>query len=1339
MLGYSRYKLRTSCFLAATAAALGGAASAALAADPVSIVRSSRTGLVTFVSTDNAAAAAPARAANQPADDPLAYLATHADLFGIVDVNTQLRLERIEIDELGWTHFSYQQMHGDLPVFSGILKVHRDIDGRIRSANGRFYPLSDKLTASPAVGAADAEKIAVDALQTDAVYAETSELVVVDPGWYGDPATGPQVAHHLVMVDAELTIREAFFVEAQTGEILDRWSMIHDARSRSVHDAGGTNSLPGPVARTEGQGATGNSEVDRAYDYAGDTYDYFFRGFGRDSLNNGGMTLIATVNSTAGGCPNARWNGAQSMYCTGLATDDVIGHEFTHGLTQFTAGLIYQNQSGQLNESFSDVFGEMIDLFNGNAAFAGPPGGPAWPTHGSGPGLDTPNNLRTTCSDFEAGYPNGVRWMVGEEINASPLVGAIRDMWDPPCEGDPDRANSSLQTCNANDAGGVHSGSGIPNHAFAMLTDGKTFNGQTISAIGPIKTGAVWYRALTVYLTPASDFEDATYAFNQAAADLIGTTPSDPRTGGPSASAFTAGDAAQVATALIAVEMNTAGACGSGDDVLNPNTPSLCANRTTIFADAFESGVNGWTVSNSAPLTPFNWVQLGGTLPWGHTTTVWYCDNPSIGDCGASDESGSHSLFSPTINLPGSANFPMIKFEHYLETEGNWDGGNVKIRVNGGAWEQLPRSAFLNNPYNGRMNTVGQGNTNPLAGESAFTGAGGQWGVSIIDLSSLTNPGDSVQFRFDLGKDGCTGLSGWYVDNFELFNCPDCDGNGTADVRQYRFNTASAELGNIGSGSPQQFVVTSPPQAGGDVLLTIHAMGDFSSTAEFIDVSLNGAPLGSVLQSSAADCGFTPERATLLVPQATYNAALGGGNATFDFVATSDVNAGIGSNNCSGTTYVSLYIDYPRTVADCNSDGIPDACDGGPPAIVTQPQPQAACEGGSATFSVVASGAAALAYQWQRNSVDIPGATGTSLTINPVGAGDAGTYRVRVSNPCGSVNSNGVALTIRTPVSITQHPTNQSACAGGSASFTVAATGSPTIAYQWQRNTVSIPGATSATYTDNNVQAGDVGSYRCVVTNPCGSVNSNSATLSLLAGVDLGAQPQSQTICRGQPATFSVTVTGGAAPIAFQWQKNTVDIPGATATSYNIPAVQPADAGSYRVIVTNPCGSATSSAAVLTVNEAPAISTQPQPQTVCEGEPASFSVTATGTPAPTYQWRRNSANIGGATSATYSIPAAAPGDAGSYDVVVTNSCGSITSDTAVLTVDPCPSGGDMNCDGSVDFFDIDPFLLALFNPPAYQAQFPACNILNGDLDNSGAVDFFDIDPFLNCLFNGVCG
>ena len=197
------------------------------------------------------------------------------------------------------------------------------------------------------------------------------------------------------------------------------------------------------------------------------------------------------------------WNGNQGAFCDGLATDDVVAHELVHGLTQFTADLIYQNQSGQLNEGYSDIFGEVIDLWNGDASVVGPPGGtPTWPGGSTGGGLDTPNSARTGCNDGSA------RWRMGEETS----LGAIRDMWFPECFNDPPSTTDPLynqNACGPFDNGGVHIGSGVWNHSFAMLVDGKDFNGQNISPIGMTKAGAVYFRALTVYMTAATNFPQA--------------------------------------------------------------------------------------------------------------------------------------------------------------------------------------------------------------------------------------------------------------------------------------------------------------------------------------------------------------------------------------------------------------------------------------------------------------------------------------------------------------------------------------------------------------------------------------------------------------------------------------------------------------------------------------------------------------------------------------------------------------------------------------------------------------------------------------------------------------
>src|SRR5215472_12260846 len=187
-------------------------------------------------------------------------------------------------------------------------------------------------------------------------------------------------------------------------------------------------------------------------------------------------------------------------------------------------------------------------------------------------------------------------------------------------------------------------------------------------------------------------------------------------------------------------------------------------------------------------------------------------------------------------------------------------------------------------------------------------------------------------------------------------------------------------------------------------------------------------------------------------------------------------------------------------------------------------------------------------------------------------------------------------------------------------------------------------------------------------------VNFTASGTAVLPGIT--TQPASQTVTAGQTATFTV-VASGTAPLSYQWQKNGANIAGATSSSYTTPVTTTSDSGStFDVVVSNTAGSATSNAATLTVNPAPVaptIITQPTNQTVTVGQAATFSVTATGTAPLSYQWRKNGANIAGATSASYTTPATTTSDSGStFLVVVSNSAGTATSSAATLTVNPVP-------------------------------------------------------------------
>ncbi len=170
----------------------------------------------------------------------------------------------------------------------------------------------------------------------------------------------------------------------------------------------------------------------------------------------------------------------------------------------------------------------------------------------------------------------------------------------------------------------------------------------------------------------------------------------------------------------------------------------------------------------------------------------------------------------------------------------------------------------------------------------------------------------------------------------------------------------------------------------------------------------------------------------------------------------------------------------------------------------------------------------------------------------------------------------------------------------------------------------------------------------------------------------ISTQPSNQTVTAGQTATFSVAATG-TAPLSYQWQKGTTVISGATAASYTTPATSSPDNGSqFKVVVSNSAGTITSNAAMLTVNSAPvppSITQQPSNQTVTVGQTATFSVTATGTAPLSYQWQKGRTPINGATLASYTTPATTSSDNGSqFKVVVSNSAGSKTSNTATLTV-----------------------------------------------------------------------
>ena len=375
------------------------------------------------------------------------------------------------------------------------------------------------------------------------------------------------------------------------------------------------------------------------------------------------------------------------------------------------------------------------------------------------------------------------------------------------------------------------------------------------------------------------------------------------------------------------------------------------------------------------------------------------------------------------------------------------------------------------------------------------------------------------------------------------------------------------------------------------------------------------------------------------------------------------------------------------------------------PVIEVQPIPtnQVMAVGATAAFFVNAIGTVPLHYQWWLNGTNLvkngshkngpifSGATTTNLTIKNVQMTNSGSYTVVVTNIAGSVISSNLTLTVTNiPPAITRQPLSQTNGVGTIVTFTVTATGTAPLSYQWQvngtnlvngavKNGPTISGVTTTNLTIKNVQTNNSGNYTVIVTNFGGAVTSSVALLTMQTTPLITVQPTNQTIAVGSKATFSVTAIG-TVPLRYHWQLNGTNlvngghISGATTANLTIKNARTNDSGNYTVVVTNLAGSVTSSNAVLTVASSPVITIQPTNQTMAVGSKATFTVTAIGTGPLSYHWQVNGtdlvngSNISGATTNVLTIYPAQTTNSGSYTVIVANHAGSVTSSNALLTV-----------------------------------------------------------------------
>ncbi len=401
------------------------------------------------------------------------------------------------------------------------------------------------------------------------------------------------------------------------------------------------------------------------------------------------------------------------------------------------------------------------------------------------------------------------------------------------------------------------------------------------------------------------------------------------------------------------------------------------------------------------------------------------------------------------------------------------------------------------------------------------------------------------------------------------------------------------------------------------------------------------------------------------------------GGVSFDINITQSTPAQSGSYSWNIPTNLPPGNQYRVRVSDASNNSNGDASDanfiiGGAPTITSHPQSQSGCTRQNVSFVVNATGAG-LTYQWRKNGTNINGATQASYTINNLTTDHAGTYDCVLSGACGSpVTSNSAQLTVDLTPTILTHPESKEVCKGTSVSFTVEATGTD-ITYQWRKSGVDIQNATSNTIVISNVREADEGLYTCVVSGKCSpAAVSNPASLSIKTPPVITKEPTNAQLCIGEKLELNVTATGN--DLTYQWRKNGNPINNANSNVFTIPSVSAQDSGIYDVIVRGSCSPSDTSIQVkVTIDQAPIITEQPKEQTVNEGSNVTFNVKVSNT-ARSYQWRKSGVDIPNANQPSYTLTNVKQNDEGNYDCLVTNKCGTTTSNRVKLTIIPKGDG-----------------------------------------------------------------
>lgn len=667
-------------------------------------------------------------------------LGRHGEAFGIDGDDSTVRVTQALPSATGGSVVRAAQRVDGVPVLGGQVVV--SLDGSQDVVSVEAATTTATSVAPTEVGQDRARRTALSTVAkrhgvpADRLRADDLGRELYDPALVGatDPA-GTRPVWHFEVVDGG-GIRETVLVGTQRGEVALRFDaapdldrVVCDGRNRRTGNPFGSVSSCVSPARREGSPVSGVADVDAAYDAVGATSQTYDDLAGVDLTElvgtevAGRPALLSTVRfcldepADVSPCPldNAFWDGAQVVLGGGFAqADDVVGHELTHGFVERTSGLFYLYQAGSLNESLSDVVGELVDH----------------------------RNPLSTQDDSG--------WTIGEDL---PGDDSLRSLADPTLAGQPDRMTSPAFTTDVED---VHTNGGIGNKTAYLISQGGTFNGQSVRGIDAgdpslARTGAL-YLATIPRLTSGADF---------AALGRTLVATCDELAAGGSPAALTTDDCTSVRAAVTATELAQAPRRGAAA----PTVPVACPSGATMRDDAVrrdDDGLDGFGLDSTSAL----WSRVpSGDVPAfassGRESLFGYSPDPQTGT-GSSAE-----LVTAPFTVPTASGGSYLHFDHAHDFEAYegtyYDGGEVVVsELVGSTWRRVSGLTWVNGPTRRIV-----GNT-----RAGFTGWGGDsrgYGSSQVDLEPLA--GRTVKVAFRTVGDESDSATGWFLDDVRLYTC----------------------------------------------------------------------------------------------------------------------------------------------------------------------------------------------------------------------------------------------------------------------------------------------------------------------------------------------------------------------------------------------------------------------------------------------------------------------------------------------------------------------------------------------------------------------------------------